>query len=274
MALAVSSQSYHDVVLCHLRHRLLCFLAGFFTHPLSFLASLHASHAVISSSAALQLLFSLETSSWKANDLDLYVAFGQMSPLHDFLINAGFSRSNPPFSPAYSLGSIRTITTYHSENWKVNIIESRTHSPLSPIFEFHLSSSMNFISADSFFSTYPSLTARCCAIVNPMLFDLGNVRIGTLNALLKYCRRGFEIRSPAQYHLMSHRVGDPHNCGMSITCSETPRRSNDSYCLYLRVPGVVKQCDEHEEVFPLVKWQLGGQRCMRLGYVEPYIHIM
>ncbi|KAF8439781.1 hypothetical protein L210DRAFT_3319189, partial [Boletus edulis BED1] len=247
-----------------LRHRFMCLIASFFDHPLQFIKCLRTSQAVISGSSALQLLFSLETSTWKANDLDVYVANGQVTTLDDFLRSSGFTCANSSTFPTYSLGSIRTITSYFREDRKVDLIQSRTHSALSPIFEFHLSPLMNYVSADSFFSAYPSLTARRQAIINPMLFDHGNLGIGTLYALLKYRQRGFLLLSPAQYRLRDVHAGNyAHNCGRAITCSETPRSSHDRNCLCVRVPDLVNDTYEAQETFHQIRWRLGGQRCMR-----------
>ncbi|KAG8221544.1 hypothetical protein J3R82DRAFT_1764 [Butyriboletus roseoflavus] len=104
------------------------------------------------------MLFSAENSSWKANDLNIYVSISNTSCLVDFLVTARFMCHSLHYSNPYGNSSISTIATFCCDAIKVDMIELCTHIPLSPIFEFHLMIVMNYFSADAIFSTYPSLT--------------------------------------------------------------------------------------------------------------------
>ncbi|KAF8432548.1 hypothetical protein L210DRAFT_3321763, partial [Boletus edulis BED1] len=53
---------------------------------------------------------------------------------------------------------IRTVQSFYRGGHKVDLIKSKIDSALSPIFKFHSTTLMNYISADSIFSAYPSLT--------------------------------------------------------------------------------------------------------------------
>ncbi|KAF8451063.1 hypothetical protein L210DRAFT_3386289 [Boletus edulis BED1] len=156
--LSVIAHREHESVFNYLQHQIIRFLSRFFNNTIMFLQLLRHMGAVVSGSAALQILFALENMAWSANDLDLYVLSQRRQPLVDFFETSGFTPSLLHCSHPYCDGSICTIQSFYCGGHKVDLIKSKIDSALSPIFEFHSTMLMNYILADSIFSAYPSLT--------------------------------------------------------------------------------------------------------------------
>ncbi|KIN94986.1 hypothetical protein M404DRAFT_71294, partial [Pisolithus tinctorius Marx 270] len=68
----------------------------------------------------------------------------------------------------------------------INVIVSKTTSALSPIFQFHSTTIMNFFSANSPFCTYPSLTLHHCTMINTASLHEQTFSPSHIQALLKY----------------------------------------------------------------------------------------
>ncbi|KAI6011462.1 hypothetical protein BKA83DRAFT_4066642, partial [Pisolithus microcarpus] len=71
----------------------------------------------------------------------------------------------------------------------VDIVVSWMLTALSPIFQFHSTVIMNFVSANTIFSSYPSLTLQALSIANvgPLYYSRDNCQI--LQAMQKYVSR-------------------------------------------------------------------------------------
>ncbi|KAI6008657.1 hypothetical protein BKA83DRAFT_4029724, partial [Pisolithus microcarpus] len=59
----------------------------------------------------------------------------------------------------------RLVVLTNGKN-SVDVVVSKTSTTLSPIFPFHSTAVMNFISADTIFSGYPTLTLWHLSVVN------------------------------------------------------------------------------------------------------------
>jgi len=274
LALAATNRAYHDAVFCFFRHRIILLVAPFFPHQqmFAFLECLRKVGAVISGSAVLKLLFSWENRLWDAKDLDVYVAYENAIPFLDFLHSCGYSCISMLPSHPYLIGSIRSVVTFCQGARKIDVILSRTSSSIMPIFEFHLTAVMNFISPNFLFSAYPFLTSSKCAIVNPRLFHFGRVKLPTLQALLKYRGHGFQIQSSCESRLVDLQSRPtPHRCGSAIGCSKTHRSTTDRGCLFVHFREFTDEMNDMP-VFDEIGWHLGGRRCsLQLGYDVPYV---
>ncbi|KAL4075434.1 hypothetical protein J3A83DRAFT_4089352 [Scleroderma citrinum] len=82
------------------------------------------------------------------------------------------------------------MTTLALGNCTINIVTSRTEAAISPIFQFHCTALMNFISTDQIFCAYPMLTLQSLVIINPDPLYQGIFNWSNLNALLKYISHG------------------------------------------------------------------------------------
>ena len=92
----------------------------------------------------------------------------------------------------YEMGfGIKQVMKMQKGDHSVNIIISQTTSPLSPIFHFHSTDVMNFISAYGFFSAYPKITNLHFSIINPVTFKRGAPSARILACFEKYTHWGF-----------------------------------------------------------------------------------
>lgn len=168
---------------------------------------------------------------------------------------------------------------------KIDVIVSRTHSSIRPLFRFHSSQVMNCISGRGVFSAYPKLTFDGKGLTNPMSTRASplmpnlppeSVRI----AHKKYNSRGFDIRlNPSCWQ------GDNHICGRDPSCPHAVRNVTDSGCLFVQIRA--KGTDTVEKIQPHsaslisdvgdtpcnIAWYLGGEACRgtrprTAGYVD------
>lgn len=160
LAFAATCRNHHEAVVIFLHHQIFRLVAHFIDQPSAFFDLLHCTQAVISGSAILQTLFAFENTYLHADDLDVYVEYGDVALFTEFLQMLGFHLAASATSQPYAHGSIRSIITFHHKHSKVDIIESCTPSSVSLIFKFHSTAVMNYISADAIFSAYPYLTAH------------------------------------------------------------------------------------------------------------------
>jgi hypothetical protein len=182
IVLAGTTRLQHEAMYTYIQHHIVRFISQFFASPYTFLQILRKTNGVVSGSGALSVLFAVETSGWIANDLDIYILNGQPQTvmLRKFLNASGFSRRSLSCSHPYSRGNIKSVGTFIHGSSKVDVIESCTQSAFSPILAFHLTTVMNYFSADTIFSAYPTLTGQHRGIINPRLFDRGRLQLLTL----------------------------------------------------------------------------------------------
>lgn len=224
------------------------------------------------------MLFGIENLTWSVNDLDIYVPFGAKRSLVNFFKAIGFTGSLVHCSRPYGGGSIHSIESFQCSHCKLDVVESRTHSPLSPILEFHSTTLMNYVSVDSIFLAYLSFTGQKRLIVNPGHFTHGKLKKPTLYTLCKYRDHGFLFQSLIQACLQDLRSSfRGHECASAITCSETCRTSDDGGCLRADIFVLGREEDEvvnDPATIHKVSWRLGGDCCsLRLGYDNPYVQL-
>ncbi|KAI6029122.1 hypothetical protein BKA83DRAFT_4047502, partial [Pisolithus microcarpus] len=83
---------------------------------------------------------------------------------------------------------------------KIDVIVSTNSSPISPIFQFHSTALINFITSTSIFCAYPQLTLQQLSLVNPFVVYGQALKRSTLMALLKYNDRKIAYTSCAAIH--------------------------------------------------------------------------
>lgn len=213
---------------------------------------LRNTHSVISGSTALTYALGGDV-NWESNDLDIFPPVGRpcdgvldyltekegykvtdsyIDPNQRRLLNADEIPVPPPVdilenyegSIAYSrlrnvykLSKVQTVPgSDETRRLSIDVIEARGTSAIIPIFRFHSSLVMNYVSADSLFMAYPNLTLQHNFIPNK---KMNRYNIKARRWLEKYSNRGFEKWTP----------GEGKSCGSA--CYPMLRSTRDVGCL-------------------------------------------
>lgn len=101
----------------------------------------------------------------------------------------------------------------------MDIIVTHWSCAVAPIIQFHTTCVMNYITVKSLMCLYPKWTTAHKGFVNPRLYVDGKMNLRTVDMLMKYVGRGFNI-STNPWHLGDH------------TCEgkETNGRYKGGYC--------------------------------------------
>ncbi|KIK18502.1 hypothetical protein PISMIDRAFT_50173, partial [Pisolithus microcarpus 441] len=124
--------------------------------------------AVISGSTALHVLLPECGTLWTPTDLDIYVLHREAERLLDHLTDQGYAviAELPVKKVGYTYSHVSRLVVLTNGKNSVDVVVSKTSTTLSPIFQFHSTAVMNFISADTIFSGYPTLTLWHLSVVN------------------------------------------------------------------------------------------------------------
>ena len=181
----------------YISHRMDLAIHHFFTDIESFQQMLQSCDAVVSGSSVLHILLPAKTTSWVPTDLNIYVSYVHYHYLTVLLKDHGYHmiREGKVNVSQYCFSLIRTITTFANGDLQIDIIISKKAGGLTPIFQFHSTTVMNFFGPDHFFCVYPALTLKHLAKVNPGPLYLGRFCHRTIDALLKYVGHGFRYTS-------------------------------------------------------------------------------
>ncbi|KIJ13579.1 hypothetical protein PAXINDRAFT_80753, partial [Paxillus involutus ATCC 200175] len=159
----------------------------------SFLVFVH--RTVISGSLVLYLFD--PSQGWLPNDMDLYMPRSQASW-------AGLHSHNPVKDVTerhchyHACNDIVSMVMLTNGDHTIDIVELTTISALSPIFKFHLTAVMNYVTAEGFFSAYPVLTTHGRSLINPMQF-ISNLPTSSMAACFdKYLLQGYDLRYSPQ----------------------------------------------------------------------------
>lgn len=202
----------------------------FFKHPSEFLDILIQTDSIISGSFALAFMIPIEVDGWHPKDLDLYTEGKSAERIIRFLKKSGFVsvKSKGINATYFETPDIKSIITYsHTETKRqIDLIISATTAAESPIFRFHSTMLMNWISGNALFSAYPNLTSSKRGLLNPITFiapDLPPAHV--VKCLQKYADRGISLRlRPTAWK------DDKHICKQSMICPQTSRSTRDSGC--------------------------------------------
>ncbi|KAH7903734.1 hypothetical protein BJ138DRAFT_1120097 [Hygrophoropsis aurantiaca] len=227
-----------------------------------FLSALRTHSSVVSGSVALH--FFDPAGNWVPEDMDIYVPSERKKKMLRFLETIGYyvverGRIVPP---AYQGGcGFYSVTTVCNGSKNIDVITAIGKASIAPIFRFHLSAVMNFLSADSFFCAYPTLTTEKKAIYNKSSFVNGEPSPSTVQAYIKYAERGYTLRrSPTEFG------GDieGHRCRRSLLCPLTVRNNFDAGCMIVSLRGGLNQVIHTQSdrvVCKQAAWQLGDTHC-------------
>lgn len=279
LMLMATSIQYEEIGQSHLHHRLTMLIRRFFKNMQQFLDILDETGTVISGSAALWFMMPPDEGGWVPKDLDLYTTSYGYKKLRGHLLKKGFhqmdSVQTKHDNPNYPIMSgMKLVTNFKKMNVSIDVIVSRRTSPFGPIFHFHSTMVMNFISARGFFSAYPRLTEKHRALASPIGYLPSEEPTPKLLKILgKYVDRGFDIRSdPKEWEVEGE---GKHMCRRSYDCPETLRSTADTGCLFYMFPydyntQVILRGDKiHRNIKDsyTVAWHLGGKE----SGVKPFV---
>lgn len=235
--LGSTSYPYRQRVREHLRVRLRDLLSPFFQHHTGFLLALGHAGGVISGSQALSFMV---PGAWIPDDMDIYVNFRNAGELVAYLRRTGWQRQVSLVDVAgrddesddeqntgqyFKHGGIDDVITLIKNGKKINVVVSERRASFYPLFHFHFSLVMNFISAVGCFCAYPTPIEGGAGLLNAKSFWPERQPTPKIeDCLAKYHTRGFTVHSQCKV---------PHRCYRSAICPHTMRNARDGSCLRL-----------------------------------------
>ncbi|KAI6009168.1 hypothetical protein BKA83DRAFT_4070863 [Pisolithus microcarpus] len=155
---------------------------------------LHTCDAVISGSTALHTLLPKLDTPWTPADLDIYVPQSTSTQLLNRIMAEGYSivTDEQQLQMRYTHSHMHRVVVLSNGERNIDIVVSVTSVALSPIFHFHSTAVMNFVSADTIYCSYPRLTFRHLSLVNASVLYYGGHMDDIVDTMRKYMGRGFE----------------------------------------------------------------------------------
>lgn len=197
---------------------------------------MRATHSVVSGSVALAFVMG---ANWELKDLDIYTPRGEgcQAMLAHLIGKEGYTLQpqaapetfdyldDTAFSKILAVHKLSKIVQVIGEDkhrtLSIDVIEAASPNAVIPIFRFHSTVVMNWITADSIFVTYPKLTFHHKGLINQKQGLESPVRENEWKD--KYLKRGFMLRAnPAAF-------GDGGSCGDG--CPLVLRSTFDVACL-------------------------------------------
>lgn len=286
MVFRQAAKTVLHAVQSHINRRLSTAIAHAGIPSTILLQLLRESHSVISGSTSLHFMLPHDDRVWTPKDLDLYTNKSGYALVLSTLAQYGYTihkvytgytsrhGQEDAAAEAFGFGVDRVINLQNECNGSIDVIVSTEDSPYIPIFNFHSTALMNFISGDGFFCAYPRLTSKGISVVNPLGFpgrDTPTARIQS--CIQKYENRGFTY----VYHSTSRRLCTFIGC-FSNRCIEPIRHTQDKQCLYVQFAcddiGAMDGCLRTYAHKYNVKWCLGVKSCdPRKEDACPYVRV-
>ncbi|KAG1812784.1 uncharacterized protein BJ212DRAFT_1199556, partial [Suillus subaureus] len=157
---------------------------------------LQSTGAVISGSSALNIV-QAKQGAVNINDLDVYTTLPKFEQLLNFFEESeGYKVTDhfchPPPGP-YNNTGIAKLIRLQKRTQKVDIIVTNLTLAAAPIFQFHSTVIMNFISAECIFCAYPMWTLNMAGLIHPRMYKQDATNLTTISGLAKYMKRGFSL---------------------------------------------------------------------------------
>lgn len=261
--------SFHtNVVQKYICQRSTIMASQFFTDTDAFSRMLTDCHAGVSGSAALHFMLPTKTTDWTPNDLDIYAPSAHYISICARMQNMGYviiGEKEFDQTP-YSSSQIEEVVTFSNTSRIIQVIFSSTYTALTPIFEFHSTAVMNFVSPDLVLCAYPDLTFQHLSLINPAPIYLDLFSISVADALRKYNDRGFRYI----------------DCATAGTCTTNVRSLTDSKCFWMNLKQTPLINNAPANLLAAyniadVRWVLGGKICAmrtRDSFVLPHVQII
>lgn len=256
---AATSRIHRAILSERFQRKTIQLLSSFHLNAIRFLKLMKTTHAVISGSAVLLPLLS---ATFVPGDLDVYVpvdhAMEFIKELKKTFHYQTATDSNGKPRKVYLEGDqeIKRVKYYMKRGKLINVIIVRGDNALVPIFSFHSTPVMNFISYYGIFCAYPELTLAYRGIIN-------NTRPPSADLKKRYKKlkdRGFSLGKA----ITDWPAYDGHVCMSSKVCPQTARSLYDGGSMFFPFPKIQKE-DDHKLIYNglySVVWSLdAGQVC-------------
>lgn len=192
-------------------------------------------NSLISGSGAL---WCLHPGSFVPGDLNIYVPENRSTLFEEFVVGiSGYEKLQPgnttkdlkalyPSPSEFGTNDIKTVMWFKKVDKIMNIVVVAGKNALLPIFHFHATFAMNFISCYGLFSTYPKLTMARWGILN---LPYQQMPVKVQGWVEKYERRSMECGLTLQ----AWQEFDNHVCAVNGSCPATPRTLYDRHGLFI-----------------------------------------
>lgn len=253
----------------YLTWRLYSALRPYVSDPRTFLQHLNRTGSIISGSFALSVFVPSRRDGWKANDMDIYSNPDLYRELMSFLQSVGYQEQTDPVYRSIERyldrPGIREVhkLVHRDSSRTIDLIVTTSVFVEGPIFRYHSTAVMNWITGSGFFSAYPQLTAKRRSLLNPLTFVFPDVPPRhVVKCLTKYAKRGFSLRlRPSAW------ADDAHSCRRSPICPHTLRSTTDTYCLQYKYAKEGDRKTDYDQFSTSttdmvgLTWKLGGLSC-------------
>ncbi|KIO01096.1 hypothetical protein M404DRAFT_116810, partial [Pisolithus tinctorius Marx 270] len=107
---------------------------------------------VVSGSTALRVLLPANdaySTSWSPTDLDIYVPFRLLTLIACLLDGQGYQLQlrTPVDVAGYAGSSIHSVLAFSKGHYKIDVVVSVNTASIAPVFQFHTTAIMNFVTA-------------------------------------------------------------------------------------------------------------------------------
>ena len=262
----VNAATAHEYLNCHLHDVILPFVEN----TKQFFKIMCTCDAVISGSVALHFLLSTNQTNWTPTDLDLYVPQANACQLVSLLGDHSYQvvhQGEVDNSP-YTHSNIHTMLTLSSGICKFDVVVSKRVMAAAPIFQFHTTVVMNFISPGRYFCAYPALTFCGLSMVNPGPLYVGRHGQNAFSVIAKYQSCGFRYISCSEVH------------ELNFTCKNMPHMLTDRWYMWVDTSTLPWVSVFASDIFAHygcldICWILGGMVCgVQDGYVNPHVAVI
>lgn len=108
------------------------------------------------------------TTHWTPRDPDIYVPSVWYNFFCAKLENLGYFvvEQSVEDDALYTFSHIQQVITFSDSVRKLDVVISNSPATFMPIFQFHSTAVMNFVSPDRVFCAYPHLTFRGLSMIN------------------------------------------------------------------------------------------------------------
>lgn len=218
---AATSRSNYDMVAALHKRRTCEMLSRFSNRPSALLDVMETADAVVSGSAALAMII---PNTFVPADLDIYVPYSNEGLVSDHLTSVlGYQEEERTSRPhpdmvSYPGRIIAHVSLFRNGLVSVHVVSIVGNNAVLPLFQFHSTIVMNFISSHGLYSAYPRLTLARQGLINVA----GKLDQAQLVCIEKYTQRGFTLG-----HRLPNSEYDTHQCGKDDSCPRTLRMLHD-----------------------------------------------
>ncbi|KAG1844559.1 hypothetical protein C8R48DRAFT_735493 [Suillus tomentosus] len=223
----------------------------------TFIQLLKFTDSIVSGSTALNLIMP-QSQHFATHDVDIYVTEKYEHVVVEYLKHQEEYTVADKINPKAEYDDSAIARIYKLENGgkKIDIIVTHRECAIAPVLQFHSTVVMNYITADDIVCMYPKWTCDRKGFINPRLYMEDKTNLRTVEALMKYTKRGFRLcAEPFQL--------GAHNCNRSIDCPHATRTTVDERMFNwninngIAIGTAMMDCWE----VPIIVWSLGGHGC-------------